>query len=64
MHVKFSRSLDEKLVDREKSYWWSKFGDIKGETENTIVATKDQAVSKNCLKKNSDIINWKQTLTI
>jgi hypothetical protein len=27
-----------------------KFGDIKGETESTIVAAQDQAVSTNCFK--------------
>jgi hypothetical protein len=47
MHGQFSRSLDEKLVDKEQSYRWLKFGDIKGETESTIVAAQDQAVSTN-----------------
>jgi hypothetical protein len=28
-----------------------KFGDIKGETESTIVAAQDQALSKNCFKE-------------
>jgi hypothetical protein len=41
------RSLDEKLVDKEQSYQWLKFGDIKGETESTTVAAQDQAVSTN-----------------
>jgi hypothetical protein len=33
MHGQFSRSLDEKRVDKEQSYRWFKFGDITGETE-------------------------------
>ena len=31
----------------EQSYRWLKFGDIKGETESTIVAAQDQAISTN-----------------
>jgi hypothetical protein len=30
MHGQFPRSLDEKLVDKEQSYRWLKFGDFKG----------------------------------
>jgi hypothetical protein len=33
------------------SYQWLKFGDIKGETESTIVAAQDQAVSTNYFKR-------------
>jgi hypothetical protein len=51
MHGQFPRSLDEKLVDKEQSYRWMKFGDIKRETESTIVAAQDQAVSTNCFKR-------------
>jgi hypothetical protein len=51
MHGKCPRSLDEKLVDKELSYRWLKFGDIKGETERTIVAAQDQAISTNCFKR-------------
>jgi hypothetical protein len=40
-------SLDEKLVDKEQSNWWLEFGNIKGETEGTIMAAQDQAVSTN-----------------
>jgi hypothetical protein len=36
---------------RNKSYRWLKFGDIKGETESTIAATQDQAISTNCFKR-------------
>jgi hypothetical protein len=43
--------LDEKLVDKEQSYRWMKFGDIKGETESTIVAAQDQAISTNYFKR-------------
>ena len=45
MHGQFPRNLDEKLVDIEQSYRWLKSGDIKGETESTIVAAQDQAIS-------------------
>jgi len=44
------RSFDEKLVDIEHSYRWLKYGDIKGETESTIVAAQDQAISTNYFK--------------
>jgi len=47
MHGQLPRSLDEKLVDIERSYRWLKYGDIKGETESTIVAAQDQAISTN-----------------
>ena len=47
MHGKLLRKFDEKLVDIEQSYRWLKSGDIKGETESTIVATQNQATSTN-----------------
>jgi hypothetical protein len=34
-----------KLVDNEQSYGWLKSVDIKGETESTIMAAQDQAIS-------------------
>jgi hypothetical protein len=37
-------------VDNEQSYQWLKFGDIKRETESTIVVGKDQAISTNYFK--------------
>jgi hypothetical protein len=37
MHRQFPRSLDEKLVDKEQSYRWLKFGDIKGVVVRTTV---------------------------
>jgi hypothetical protein len=40
MHGQLPRSLDEELVDSEQSYRWLKYGDVKGETENTIVAAQ------------------------
>ena len=43
-------NLDEKLVDIKQSYRWLKSGDIKGETESTIVAAQDQAISTNYFK--------------
>jgi hypothetical protein len=51
MHGQFRRSLDEKLFDKEQSYRWLKFGDIKGETESIIVAAQDQEISTNCFKR-------------
>jgi hypothetical protein len=51
MHGQFPRSLGEKLVDKEQSYQWLKFGDIKGETESTIVAAQDQAICTNYFKR-------------
>jgi hypothetical protein len=32
------------LMDREQTYRWLKFGDIKGETQSIIVAAQDQAL--------------------
>jgi hypothetical protein len=46
-HGQLPRNLDEKLMDIEQSYRWLKSGDIKGETECTILATQDQAISIN-----------------
>jgi hypothetical protein len=51
MPGQFPRSLYEKLMDKEQSYRWLKFGDIKGETESTIVAAQDQAISTNYFKR-------------
>jgi hypothetical protein len=51
MHGQFPRSLDEKLVDKEQSYRRLNFGDIKGETESTIVSAQGQAISTNYFKK-------------
>jgi len=41
MHGQLPRNLDEKMVDIEQSYRWLKSGDIKGETESTMVAAQD-----------------------
>jgi len=38
------------IIIIEKSYRWLKCGDIKGETESTIVAAQDQAISANSFK--------------
>jgi len=40
-------NLDETLVVIEQSYRWIKSGDIKGETESTIVAAQDKEISTN-----------------
>jgi len=50
MHGQLSRNLDEKLVDIEQSCRWLKSGEIKGETERTIVAAQDKAISRNYFK--------------
>ena len=50
MHGQLPRNLDEKLLNIEQSYRSPKSGDIKGETESKIMATQDQAISKNCFK--------------
>ena len=50
MHGQLPHNLAEKLVDIEQSYRWLKSGDIKGETESTIIAAQDQAISKNYVK--------------
>ena len=47
MHGQLPRNFEEKLVDIEQSYRWLKSGDIKGETESTIVTAQDQAISTN-----------------
>ena len=44
------RNLEEKPVDIEQSYCWLKSGNIRGETESTIVAAQDQAISKTILR--------------
>ena len=45
-----NNNLDEKLVNIEQAYRWLKSGDVKGETESTIVAAQDQAISTNYFK--------------
>ena len=47
MYGQLPRNLDEKLVDIEQSYRRLKSGDIKGESESTIVAAQDQEISTN-----------------
>ena len=47
------RNLEEKPVDIEQSYCWLKSGNIRGETESTIVAAQDQAISTNHFKNNN-----------
>jgi len=50
MHGQLPSNLDEKLEDIEQSYSWLKSGDIKGETESTMVAAQDQTISINYFK--------------
>jgi len=50
MHGQLPRNLEEKLVDIEQSCRWLKSGDIKGETESTIVAAQGQAISTKYFK--------------
>jgi len=40
-HGQLPRNLEEKLVDIEQPCRWLKSGDIKGETESTIVTDQD-----------------------
>jgi hypothetical protein len=51
MHRQFPRSLDDMLMDREQTYRWLKFGDIRGETESLIVLAQDQALGTNYFKR-------------
>ena len=53
MYGQLPRNLEEKLEDNEESYRWLKSEDIKGETESTIVAAQDQAISTNYFKNES-----------
>jgi hypothetical protein len=50
MHGQLPRNIDEKLVDIEQSYRSPKSGDIKGETESTIMPTQDQTIRTNYFK--------------
>jgi hypothetical protein len=50
MHGQLPHKLDEKLVNIEQSDRWLKSGDIKGETESTIMAAQDQAITTNYFK--------------
>ena len=50
MHGQLWHNLDKKLLDIEHSYRWLKSGNIKRETESTIVASQDQAISTYYLK--------------
>ena len=52
MHGQLPHNIDETLVDNEQSYHWLKSGDIKGETESTVVAAQDQAISTNSEGRN------------
>jgi len=49
-HGQLPRTLNEMLVDIEQSYRWLKSGDMKGETESTIVAAQGKAISTNYFK--------------
>ena len=50
IHGHFPCNVNIKLVDNEQTYQWLKFGDIKEETESTVVADQDQTLSKNYCK--------------
>jgi hypothetical protein len=50
MNGQLPHNLEGKLVDIEQSYRWLKSGDIKRETESTIVAAQDQAINTNYFK--------------
>ena len=55
MNGQLPRDLDEKLVDIEQSYRWLKSGNVKGETESTILGAQDQTINikyfKNTISK-------------
>jgi hypothetical protein len=38
-------------MNKEQSYQWLKFGDVKGETESTIMAAQDQEISTNYFER-------------
>jgi hypothetical protein len=44
-------TLDDGLIRKEQSYRWLRCGDVEGETESTIKAAQDQAISTNYFKK-------------
>ena len=50
IHGQFPCNLDGKLVDIEQSYRYLKSVDSKGETESTVGAAQDQAISTNYFK--------------
>ena len=50
LHGQLPRNLDEKLVDTDESYRWLKSGDIKGETESTIVAAHTKQLVQTILR--------------
>jgi hypothetical protein len=54
MHGHFSRNLGEKRLCKEQLYQWIIFGDVKGKTESTIVAARDQATSANYIKTKTE----------
>jgi len=47
IHRQFSHILDEKLVDKEQSYQWLTYGDIKGGNKSV----QDQVLSSNYFKQ-------------
>jgi hypothetical protein len=73
LHGQIPPSLDERLIDKEQSYRWLKFGDIKGETKGTVMSAHDQAICTDYfmkkilnkkLKVNADCVkNMKRLLT-
>jgi hypothetical protein len=51
MHGQFPRSLEEKIVDKEQSYRWLEFGDIKEGKESIVVTFQDQEISTKFFKR-------------
>jgi hypothetical protein len=47
MYGQLARNLDEKPADNERSYGYTKLGEITHETENTTAAAQDQAIRTN-----------------
>jgi hypothetical protein len=50
MHGQLPCNLHEKLVDIERSNRWLKSGDVKRETESTIVVAQDSGTSTKTFK--------------
>jgi hypothetical protein len=51
MHGQLPRNLDVNLLDIKQSYRWLKSGNIKGETESSIVAAQDQGFLVNLFQE-------------
>jgi hypothetical protein len=46
MHGQYIRNMDRQRISEEDTFFWLSKGDLKGENENEILATQDQALNK------------------